>query len=119
PPRVRRLNPRVPRDLAVVAEKCLEANPTHRYPSAAAAVEDLENFLAGRPIRARAAGRAERAVRWCRRNPVAAAFLAVMTVGCAVTGTLAVALAESVAVERAARAAADRERADAEAVRDQ
>jgi tetratricopeptide (TPR) repeat protein len=118
PPTVRRVNPRVPRDLCVIAEKCLEKEPARRYASAAAAVEDLENFLAGRPIRARAVGPVERAVRWCRRNPVAATLLAVSSVGCAVTGALAVALANSAGVERAARAEADRERAAAEQARD-
>jgi tetratricopeptide (TPR) repeat protein len=119
PPSVRRLNPRVPRDLCVIAEKCLQKDPAHRYPSAAAAVEDLENFLASRPIRARAVGPLERSVRWCRRNPVAAVFLVLASVGCAITGTLAVALANSVAVERSARAEADQERAEAELARDQ
>jgi tetratricopeptide (TPR) repeat protein len=119
PPTVRRVNPRVPHDLCVIAEKCLQKDPARRYPSAAAAVEDLENYLAGRPIRARAVGPVERTLRWCRRNPVAAVFLAAATVGCAVMGTLAVALANSAAVERSARADADRERADAERARDQ
>src|SRR5262249_38889134 len=112
PPPVRRSNSRVPRDLCVITEKCLEKDPARRYPTAAAVVEDLESYLASRPIQARAVGRVERTVRWCRRNPVAAVFLAVTTIGCAITGTLAVALANSVGVERSARA-------DAETARDQ
>ena len=112
PPSVRRINAAVPRDLAVIVDKCLQREPTRRYPSAAAVVADLESFLAGRPIVARPAGPVERAVRWCRRNPVAAMFLAVLTAGFAVTGGLALALANSAAVEHAARA-------DAESARDQ
>jgi serine/threonine protein kinase/tetratricopeptide (TPR) repeat protein len=118
PPPVRRLNPDVPRDLEVVVAKCLERDPARRYAAAADVADDLDRFLAGHPIRARAVGPAGRARRWCRRNPWAAAALVVTSVGFAAAGGLAALLARSERVERAARADADEQRAEAEKARD-
>jgi hypothetical protein len=40
----------VPRELDLIAARCLAEAPADRYPSAAALAEDLENFAAGRPL---------------------------------------------------------------------
>ena len=45
----------VPRDLAAVVEKCLPLEKSRRYQSVAALEADLERWLAGEPVRARAA----------------------------------------------------------------
>lgn len=70
-----RLRPQLPRDLETISQKCLQKDPGRRYGTAGALAEDLRHWLAGRPIAARPVGRAERAVRWCNRNPLVAALL--------------------------------------------
>jgi WD40 repeat protein/tetratricopeptide (TPR) repeat protein len=125
-----RQNPTVPRDLEVVCMKCLEKDPSSRYPSARELALELRRFLAGEPILARPVGPFERARRWCRAHQLVtslAASLATLLIG----GTIAAVWAaigyrdlafrerNSASAEKTARKLADdlsvREQAAAEA----
>jgi WD40 repeat protein len=75
-----RLRPRLARDLVTVCLKCLEKSPRRRYTTSLDLAEDLRRFQAGEPIRARPVGPAERAYRWCRRQPLAATLLALSAI---------------------------------------
>src|SRR5262249_15036721 len=75
PARLRTLNPRIDRDLETVVLKCLEKAPSRRYASAETLADDLDLWLAGKPIHARPASVPERLVKWARRRPTIAALL--------------------------------------------
>jgi WD40 repeat protein/serine/threonine protein kinase len=75
----RLLNTSVPRDLETICLKCLQKEPRRRYASARELADDLERFLQDVPIQARPISRAERTLRWCRRNPAPTALLSVIS----------------------------------------
>jgi WD40 repeat protein len=52
--------------------KCLQKDPQRRYVDAAALVEDMDRFLAGRTILARPTGAVERLRKWIQRRPAVA-----------------------------------------------
>ncbi len=108
---LRRLNPKIPRDLETIALKCLEKNPSRRYASAEALAGDLRRWLDGKPISARPVSLIEHSWRWCRRRPVIAALAVSLVVALSV-GFLAIVLLSRHA--EAARNHADLERRHAE-----
>ncbi|MGP0068741.1 MAG: serine/threonine-protein kinase, partial [Isosphaeraceae bacterium] len=70
-----RLVPRVARDLETICLQCLHKEASRRYDSAQALAEDLENFLAGRPVAARRTPLWERGFKLARRHLLAATLL--------------------------------------------
>ncbi|MBL8864234.1 MAG: protein kinase, partial [Planctomycetia bacterium] len=129
-PRARRSN--VPSDLNQICLKCLEREPRHRYETAAALADDLLRFLRHEPVSVRPPGRIERAARWAKRRPAAAAayalgaaVFALVVVGSVVTSLWWKAVESQRKTETANAALmeeqtnTDRARREAESTRDQ
>jgi eukaryotic-like serine/threonine-protein kinase len=110
----KQLRPDIPRDLETICLKCLRKEPAKRYTTAQELADDLRRFLDGHPILARRASPPERAVRWCRRNALAAglgaAVFASLAAGITLTSAL---LFRSMRAEAGARN--ERDRAEREA----
>src|SRR5205823_1347532 len=102
PARPRLLDPLIPRDLETVVLKAMAKDPADRYPGAAALAADLRRFLEDRPVRARRSSPAERAWRWCRRNPALAGACALALA--ALLGIVVVSVAAALRQARAAEA---------------
>ncbi len=64
-----RLRSQVPRELETICLKCLAKKPSGRYPTAEALAEDLDRYLAGRPILAQPTPIWEHGLKWARRRP--------------------------------------------------
>ena len=109
PPRPRKLDPAIPRDLETIVLKAMARDPQDRYRTAGELAADLECFLEDRPIRARRTSAAERLWRWARRNRAVASLAA-----CTLLLLVAVAVVAGAASVRLARANADERRANAE-----
>ena len=67
-PTPRGIDPRVDTRLGLICQKCLRRDPGSRYSSAAALADDLENWLAGRPISVVPPSVATAAFDWLRQN---------------------------------------------------
>ena len=73
PPSPRKLNVRIPRDLATICLKALEKDRERRYDSASDFADDLQRWQEGEPILARTVGCSGRFLRWWKRQPALAA----------------------------------------------
>jgi serine/threonine protein kinase/formylglycine-generating enzyme required for sulfatase activity len=93
PPRA--LDTAIPRDLETICLKAMAKRPEARYATAGEMARDLRRFLADEPIRARRAGPVERALKWCRRNPVVAASASLATAASLALSVLAYAYASA------------------------
>jgi hypothetical protein len=103
----RRLVPGLSRDLETICLKCLEKEPKKRYAGAQQLADDLQCYLTGKPITARPLGLVGRTWRWCRRQPLTAASLAI-------AGLLTVALIVTIVVYEDQLAKAARQQAEDE-----
>jgi WD40 repeat protein/serine/threonine protein kinase/tetratricopeptide (TPR) repeat protein len=107
-PRLRSLNPEIPRDLETIVHKAIERDPAQRYPSAGELAADLQRFLNDEPIRARQLSTTERLVRWSRRHKAVAGLLVILAV--VMIGGLVGMTMLWLRAERSAEAARDNER---------
>lgn len=86
PPRLRHLDPSIPRDLQTIIEKAIDRDLAQRYPTAGDLAADLQRFLDHEPIAARRTTFAQRIRKWVlRHQPIAwsaaASTLAVLVIG--------------------------------------
>jgi len=112
PPPPRKLEPSVPADLEVIAQKCLRKEPEQRYESALALAEDLQRYLRSEPILARPASLAYRARRLAVRHRGLFAVAVVLLL--ALCGVLGVSLRAKEKERLAAVRADERQRLAAE-----
>lgn len=69
---------RPPRDLELIARKCLRKLPATRYLTAGALAEDLRRWLRGEPVQAKPVTGREIFGAWVRRNPALASVSALL-----------------------------------------
>jgi len=82
PTPLKKLNPRVHRDIQTIVLKAMEKTPERRYASMRALADDIRRFIAGESISARPAGPLYRAWRFVKRHYTALfATAAVLGVG--------------------------------------
>jgi serine/threonine protein kinase len=77
PVSLRSHNRKIPIELDAIVLKCLENKPKDRYQSIAEVVQELNNFLESRPIKAKSIGIIGRTKKAIKRKPITASLLVV------------------------------------------
>ena len=77
PVRIKRLDPAVPEDIAIILEKAMSKNPAERYMTAGEMAEDLNRFLHNEAIKAKRPGLAKRCKRWMERHRAVAQVMGI------------------------------------------
>ena len=80
PASMRRVDPRIPRDLATIIHKAIAKEPSRRYASAGALAEDLQRFTDDKPIHARPTSIHAHVRLWVRRKPAVAALSSLLVI---------------------------------------
>ncbi len=107
PVRIKRMDPAVPEDLAVILEKAMSKNPAERYMTAGEMAEDLNRFLRNEAIKAKRPNLLKRCKRWMERHRAVAqvmgiAIACIFLISLVATGAIwRSLLAETVQRERA------------------
>jgi hypothetical protein len=83
PPPPRKLAAGVPKEIEAVCLKAMAKTADRRYANARELADDLQRFLRGDPVHARAAGPLARLARWSLRHPLAAGLALAVTFGSA------------------------------------
>ncbi|REK21214.1 MAG: serine/threonine protein kinase [Planctomycetota bacterium] len=78
PERLRKLNPRIPKELEAVVLKCLEKDPQRRYGSARELADDLSRWQRGAAVTAKSRSAASRFVHRLKRHRAQFGWAAVM-----------------------------------------
>ena len=71
PPLLRKINRQIPAELETIVEKSIRKNPAERYATCRDLADDLRNFLAHKPIKAKPPTWRERTGKWIQRHPAA------------------------------------------------
>jgi eukaryotic-like serine/threonine-protein kinase len=109
----RNLNASIPRDIETICLKCLQKEPRRRYVSAEALADDLDRWLEGRPIVARATSPLERVWRWCRLKPIVAGLATALVLTLSISFVVVLVLWRQAEAQRS-RAEAERRKAEAD-----
>jgi len=88
PPRPRRLDARIPRDLETICLRAMEKEPSRRFASASVLADDLRRFSDHRPIASRRVGLIESTMKWSRRHRAMTAAIAATSIALLLGGWL-------------------------------
>ncbi|WP_153558343.1 WD40 repeat domain-containing serine/threonine-protein kinase [Roseimaritima sediminicola] len=94
-----RRNPAIPPELDVLIDRAMAFNPRDRYETAAEFAGELRRFAHGQRVQTRRPSLAQRAFRWCEKNPLIASLSAAAAL-LLVLAVLAVQTFNSVSIRR-------------------